>query len=178
MPSGLPPDRDSLDCFHKILLEEGAEPPSRPIYWLYPLELKKVEKQVTELLDKGLSQPSSSPYGAPIFFVKKKDGPLRMVLDYCICVKNRYLLPRIDDVLDQLHGANLFSSLDLMSGYHQIKIKDSNIAKTASRLKAIPVRQQAAWHLRREHVLILLQDLTQLTLQRLYLSVHIVFNSI
>ena len=134
MPSGLPPDRD---CFHAIPLVEGAEPPFKPMYRLSPLELKEVERQVTELLNKGLIQPSSSPYGAPILFVKKKDGGLRMVIDYRalnkLTVKNRYPIPRIDDLFDQLHGAEVFSSLDLMSGYHQIRIKDSDVVKTAFR---------------------------------------------
>ena len=109
MPTGLPPDRD---CFHAIPLVDNAEPPFIPIYRLSPLELKEVEKQVAELLEKGLIQPSSSPYSAPILFVKKKDGTLRMVIDYRalnkVTVKNRYPLPRIDDLFDQLHGAQVF----------------------------------------------------------------------
>ena len=99
--------------------------------------MKEVQKQVAELLEKGLIQPSSSPYGAPILFVRKKDGALRMVIDYRalnkVTVKNRYPLPRIDDLFDQLQGAKVFSSLDLMSGYHQIRIRDSDVSKTAFR---------------------------------------------
>ena len=134
MPTGLPPERD---CFHAIPLVEGAQPPFRPLYRLSPMELEEVQQQVAELLEKGLIQPSSSPYGVPILFVKKKTGGLRMVIDYRalnkVTVKNRYPLPRIDDLFDQLHGARVFSSLDLMSGYHQIRIKETDVPKTAFR---------------------------------------------
>jgi hypothetical protein len=102
-------------------------------------ELAELRKQLQELLDKGFIRPSTSPYGAPILFVKKKDGSMRMCVDYRmlnkITVKNRYPLPRIDELLDRLHGAKYFSKLDLTSGYYQIRIKDEDIHKTAFRTR-------------------------------------------
>ena len=131
----LPPPRP---IFHTIPLQDpNSQPPFRPTYRLSPLETREVDKQVTELLAKGYIEPSSSPFGAPILFVKKKDGTLRMVIDYRalnkLTFKNRYPLPRIDDLLDTAQGATIFSSLDLMSGYHQIRILDEDIPKTAFR---------------------------------------------
>lgn len=131
----LPPPRP---IFHTIPLQDpNSQPPFRPTYRLSPLETREVDKQVTELLAKGYIEPSSSPLGAPILFVKKKDGTLRMVIDYRalnkLTIKNRYPLPRIDDLLDTAQGATIFSSLDLMSGYHQIMILDEDIPKTAFR---------------------------------------------
>ena len=133
-PQGLPPDRPVV---HTIpLINEGLTV-YKQIYRLSPAEKDEVRKQVTDLLSKGLIRPSTSPFGSPILFVKKKDGTLRMVIDYRslnkITIKNRYPLPRIDDLFDRLHGSKYFSSLDLMSGYHQIKIKDSDVPKTAFR---------------------------------------------
>jgi len=94
-------------------------------------------RQVKELLKHGLIEPSSSPYGAPVLFVGKKDGSLRMCIDYRalnkITVKNKYPLPRIDQLLDSLSGAKAFTSLDLQSGYHQIRITPEDVAKTAFR---------------------------------------------
>jgi len=90
-----------------------------------------------DFLEKGLVEPSCSPYGASVLFVKKKDGSMRMCIDYrklkSCTIKNSYPLPRIDDLLDQLHGANVFSSLDLRSGYHQVRIKEGDEFKTAFR---------------------------------------------
>ena len=124
-------------CVRTILLEPDAVPPFKPIYRLSPKERQKVERQLAELLEKGLIEPSLSPYGAPILFVAKKDGLLRMVIDYRALnkqtVKNRYPLPRIDDLLDQLQGAKFFSSLDLLSGYHQVPLHASDVPKTAFR---------------------------------------------
>ena len=78
-------------------------------------------------------RPSVSPWGAPVIFVKKKDGTLRLCIDYCqlnkMTIKNRYSLPRIDDLFDQLHGETVFSKMDLRSGYHQFRIKDEDILK-------------------------------------------------
>jgi hypothetical protein len=86
------------------------------------------------LLDKGYIRPSSSPWGSPALFVKKKDGSLRMCVDYrplnAVTIKNKYLLPRIDVLFDQLAGAQVFSKIDLRSGYHQIKIRASDVPKT------------------------------------------------
>jgi len=130
----LPPERNTA---HTIPLEPGHKPPFRPIYRLSPVELAEVENQVTELLKNGLIEPSSSPYGAPVLFVTKKDGSLRMCIDYRalnkITVKNKYPMPRTDQLLDVLSGAQVFSSLDLQSGYHQIRIPKEDISKTAFR---------------------------------------------
>jgi transposase InsO family protein len=107
------------------------------MYRLSPKEKAEMESQVKQLLKEGKIEPSSSPYGAPILFVSKKDGSMRMVIDYRalnkITVKNRYPLPRIDDLLDTLAGAKVFSSLDLTSGYHQIRIEPEDVPKTAFR---------------------------------------------
>jgi hypothetical protein len=114
MPKGLPPKR-SVD--HKIELEAWSKPPFGPIYHMSPLELDEARKQLTDWLERGLIQPSKSPYGAPILFVRKANGKLRMCVDYRalnkLTVKNRYPLPRIDELLDRLHGASVFTKLDL-----------------------------------------------------------------
>ena len=100
-----------------------------------PPELAELKKQLQELLEKGLIRPSVSPWGAPVLFVKKKDGSLRLCIDYrelnWVTVKNKYPLPRIDDLFDQLAGAAVFSKIDLRMGYHQLKIKGEDIPKTA-----------------------------------------------
>jgi hypothetical protein len=95
--------------------------------------------QMKELLDLGIIRPSVSPWGAPVIFVKKKDGSLRLCIDYkdlnCATVKNRYPIPRVDDLFDQMKGATVFSKIDLRSGYHQLRIKEGNIPKTAFRTR-------------------------------------------
>ncbi|GLI59497.1 hypothetical protein VaNZ11_001381, partial [Volvox africanus] len=120
---GLPPMRP-VD--HTIPLMPGAQPTARPMYRLSPLELDEVKCQVTDLLAKGMIRPSTSPFSAPILFVGKKDGTLRMCIDYrglnANTVKNRYPLPRVDDLLDKLKGSAYFSSIDLQQGYNQIRI--------------------------------------------------------
>ena len=132
--NSLPPMRENG---HTIPTESGTTPPFRPMFRLSPKELEEVESQVKELLKHGLIEPSSSPYGAPVLFVGKKDGSLRMCIDYRalnkITVKNKYPLPRIDQLLDSLSGAKVFTSLDLQSGYHQIRITPEDVAKTAFR---------------------------------------------
>lgn len=136
LPKQLPPSR-TVDF--EIELEPGHSPPSRPTYRLTSEELAELKSTLDDLLDKGFIQPSVSPYGAPILFVKKKDGSRRMVIDYrglnLLTVKNKYPLPRIDELLDQLAGAKFFSKLDLMSGYHQIRIKAGDTHKTAFRTR-------------------------------------------
>lgn len=136
LPKHLPPKRD-VD--HEIELEPGAKPPFLPIYHLSPRELEEVKQQLAMLIEAGLIQPSKSPYGAPIIFVPKKNGKLRMCCDYRVLnsrtVKNRYPLPRIDELLDRLQGASVFTKLDLQSGYWQIRIKDEDIPKTAFRTR-------------------------------------------
>ena len=134
MPKGLPPTRTTG---HTIELVEGAKPTFRPLYRLSPFEQEEVRTQISDLLDKGWIEPSSSPFGAPILFVQKKDKSLRMCVDYRALnqqtVKNRYALPRIDDLIDQLSGAKYFTSLDLAQGYHQIRVTKEDVPKTAFR---------------------------------------------
>ena len=136
LPKTLPPRR-IID--HEIKLEPGHAPPSRPTYRLSLPEMDELKKQLGELMEQGFIRPSTSPYGAPILFVRKKDGSLRMCVDYRalnkITIKNRYPLPRIDELLDRLHGAKFFSKLDLMSGYHQVRIAEDDTPKTAFRTR-------------------------------------------
>ncbi|GMJ04800.1 hypothetical protein HRI_004149200 [Hibiscus trionum] len=130
---GLPPDRD---VEFEIEIYPGSAPVSMNPYRMAPKELKI---QLQELLDRGFIRPSSSPWGAPVLFVKKKDGSLRLCIDYRklnkITIKNKYPLPRIDDLFDQLQGATFFSKIDLRSGYYQLKVKRSDVAKTAIRTR-------------------------------------------
>ena len=99
------------------------------------IELVELKAQLQEILSKGLIRPSVSPWGAPVIFVKKKDGTLRLCIDYRMLnkatVKNRYPLPRIDDLFDQMRGAVVYSKIDLRSGYHQLRVKEEDIHKTA-----------------------------------------------
>ncbi|GJZ33852.1 putative reverse transcriptase domain-containing protein [Tanacetum coccineum] len=124
--------------FH-IDLVPGAAPVARAPYRLAPSEMKELADQLQELSDKGFIRPSSSPWGAPVLFVKKKDGSLRMCIDYRelnkLTVKNRYPLPRIDDLFDQLQGSSVYSKIDLRSGYHQLKVREEDISKTAFRTR-------------------------------------------
>ncbi|GKE90532.1 putative reverse transcriptase domain-containing protein, partial [Tanacetum coccineum] len=97
--------------------------------------MKELSEQLQELSDKGFIRPSSSPWGTPVLFVKKKDGSFRMCIDYRelnkLIVKNRYPLPRIDDLFDQLQGSSIYSKIDLRSGYHQLRVREQDIPKTA-----------------------------------------------
>jgi hypothetical protein len=115
----------------------GAKPPCRPIYRLSQPEMTELKKQLKELLAKGYIEPSTASFASPVLFVKKKDGSLRMVIDYRginkACIKNRYPLPRIDDLLDSLNGRTCFSSLDLKSGYHQIQLHPDDMPATSFR---------------------------------------------
>ena len=135
-PTQLPPVR-SHD--HHINLKPGSTPPQQRTYRMSPLELQEVQRQLEEYLERGWIRPSTSPFGAPILFARKKDGTLRMCVDYRalndLSVKNRYPLPRIDELLDQLHGAKWFTALDLWSGYHQVRIHPADIPKTAFRTR-------------------------------------------
>ena len=128
LPDGLPPDR-GVD--HTIPLTDQTRTPFRHPYRLSPLEMAEAKSQIRDLLQKGFIQPSQSPFGAPILFVQKKDGSLRMCIDYralnAITLRNRYPLPNISDLLDRFAGAKVFSSLDLASGYHQIKIGKDDV---------------------------------------------------
>lgn len=131
--AGLPPERG---VGHTVNLEADARPPFHVLYWMSPAEQNDVESCVKDLLQKGLIEPSTSPYGAPIFFVTKKDGSLRMCVEYRtlnkLTAKKRYPLPRIDDLFDKLKGAQVFSTLDLTSGY-QIRSTPEDVPKTALR---------------------------------------------
>ncbi|KAA0063987.1 gag protease polyprotein [Cucumis melo var. makuwa] len=139
---GLPPHRE---VEFVIELEPGTVPISRAPYRITPAELKELKVQLQELLDKGFIRPSVSPWGAPVLFVKKKDGSMRLCIDYRelnkVTIKNRYPLPRIDDLFDQLQGATVFSKIDLRSGYHQLRIKDGDVPKTAFRSRVPPNRK-------------------------------------
>ncbi|GJW09121.1 putative reverse transcriptase domain-containing protein [Tanacetum coccineum] len=112
-----------------------ATPVAKSPYRLAPSELEELSGQLKELQDKGFIRPSSSPWGAPVLFVKKKDGSFRMCINYRelnkLTVKNRYPLPRIDDLFDQLQGSQFFSKIDLRSGYHQLRVHEDDILKTA-----------------------------------------------
>jgi hypothetical protein len=123
-----PPHRFEVD--HTIKLVDGSAPTFRRPFKLSKQEEEEVHKQVEDALKKGLIEPSVSLYGAPVLFVQKKDGSLRMCIDYLalnkITVRDRYPLLRTDDLLDKLHGCKKISSLDLQSGYHQIRLRDED----------------------------------------------------
>ncbi|KAJ9534690.1 hypothetical protein QJQ45_013074 [Haematococcus lacustris] len=132
IPAGLPPERG---VGHTIPLEPDTQPQWARMYRLSQRELEEMKKQVAALQAKGWIEPSTSPWGAPVLFVEKKDKSLRMCIDYRALnkrtVRDRYPLPRIDDLLDQVRGKRVFSSLDLQSGYHQIRITPEDVPKTA-----------------------------------------------
>ena len=132
----LPPERE---IEFAIDLVPGASPISIAPYRMSPVELAEVKTQVEDLLNKQFVRPSVSPWGAPVLLVKKKDGSMRMCVDYRqlnkVTIKNKYPLPRIDDLMDQLKGAAVFSKIDLRSGYHQIRVKKEDIPKTAFRTR-------------------------------------------
>ncbi|GJR51237.1 putative reverse transcriptase domain-containing protein [Tanacetum coccineum] len=127
---GLPPTRP---VEFQIDLIPGAAPVARAPYRLAPSEMKELSEQLQELSDKGFIRPSSSPWGAPVLFVKKKDGSFRMCIDYRelnkLTVKNRYPLPRIDDLFDQLQGSSIYSKIDLRSGYHQVETRTKSFQR-------------------------------------------------
>ena len=128
----LPPERE---VEFMIDLVPGAEPQSRTPYRMAPAELEELKLQLQDLLAQGYIQPSTSPWGAPVLFVKKKDGSMRLCIDYRqlnnLTIKNRYPLPLIDELFDQLQGATVFSKLDLRQGYYQLRVKAEDIPKTA-----------------------------------------------
>ncbi|KAH0757840.1 hypothetical protein KY290_021333 [Solanum tuberosum] len=133
---GVPPERE-IDFGIDLL--QDTQPISIPPYIMAPAELKELKEQLKDLLDKGFIRPSISPWSAPVLFVKKKDGSLRMCIDYRqlnkVTIKNKYPIPRIDDLFDQLQGASHFSKIDLRSGYHQLRVRDRDIPKTAFRTR-------------------------------------------
>jgi hypothetical protein len=129
---GFPPERD---VEFVIELKPGTAPISRRSYRMPPNELAELKTQLQNLLEKGFIRPSSSPWGCQAIFVKKKDQTLRMCVDYRplneVTIKNKYPLPRIDILFDQLTGARVFSKIELRSGYHQTRIRPKDVPKTA-----------------------------------------------
>nr|GFC17164.1 putative reverse transcriptase domain-containing protein [Tanacetum cinerariifolium] len=117
----------------------GAAPVARAPYRLAPFRMKDLSEQLKELSGKGFIRTSSSPWGASVLFVKKKDGSFWMCIDYQelnkLTVKNRYPLPRIDDLFDQLQGSSIYSKIDLRSGYHQLRVREQDISKMAFRTR-------------------------------------------
>ena len=136
LPNELPPPR-AVD--HKIVLVPGATPPNQRYYRLSYEEQAECQRQIEDGLAKGHIRPSTSPWGSPVLFVKKKDGSFRMCIDYralnALTVKNRTPLPRIDDLIDQLRGAKWFTSLDLRQGYNQLRMSEESIPLTAFKTK-------------------------------------------
>jgi hypothetical protein len=142
-PKELPPrdpDRSrSLGVEHKIDLVPGSTPPSRALYRLSPDEQDEMTRQLASFIEKGFVRPSVSPFGAPVLFVRKKDGSLRMCVDYralnSITIKNKYPLPYIEDLLDRAQGCTIFSKMDLRQGYYQVPVAEGDIHKTAFRTR-------------------------------------------
>nr|GEU59912.1 putative reverse transcriptase domain-containing protein [Tanacetum cinerariifolium] len=133
---GLPPVRQ---VEFQIDLIPGTAPVARAPYRLAPLEMQELSNQLQELIDQGFIQPSTLPWGAPNLFVKKKDRSFRMFIDYHelnkLTIKNRYPLPRINDLFDQLQGSSVYSKIELRSGYHQLRVRDEDIPKSAFRTR-------------------------------------------
>jgi hypothetical protein len=127
------PPRRKIDF--SIDLLPGSSPISKAPYQMSLLELPELKIQLQELLDKEYIRPSVSPWGSPVLFVKNKDDTLRLCIDYRrlnkVSIKKKYPLPRINDLFDQVGGAKIFPKLDLLSGYHQVRIKDQDIKKTS-----------------------------------------------
>ncbi|GJS21555.1 hypothetical protein Tco_0450187 [Tanacetum coccineum] len=132
--SGLPPQRQ---VEFRIDLIHGATPVEKSPYRLAPSEMQELSEQLQELQDKGFIRPSHSPWGALVLFAEKKDGSFRMCINYRelnkLTIKNRYPLPRINDLFNQLQGARYFSKIDLRSVYHQLRVQDDDISKTTFR---------------------------------------------
>ncbi|GJU59652.1 putative reverse transcriptase domain-containing protein [Tanacetum coccineum] len=142
-PEVFPEDLPSLPPVRQVEFQidliPGATPVARAPYRLAPSEMQELSNQLQELADRGFIRPSTSPWGAPVLFVKKKDRSFRMCIDYRelnkLTVKNRYPLPRINDLFDQLQGSSVYSKIDLRSGYHQLRVRDEDIPKTAFRTR-------------------------------------------
>ena len=128
---GLPLDRE---IEFSIDLVPGTKPIHKAPYRMASVELKELTEQLQELIDRGFIRPSILPWGAPVLFVKKKDGSMRLCIDYRelnkVTIRNKYPLPRIDDLFDQLKGAFVFSKIDLRSAYHQLKVRKEDVHKT------------------------------------------------
>ena len=133
---GLPPHRD-VDF--GIELHPGTLPISMILHRRAPVELQELRVQLKELFDKGFIRPSTSPWGASVLVAKKRGKTLRLCIDYRqldgVTIQNRYPLPRIDDLFDQLRGARVYPKIDLRVGYHQLRVRDTDIPKTAFRTR-------------------------------------------
>jgi hypothetical protein len=118
-----------------IELVPGTAPIAQRAYRMNPQELEELKRQLADMLSKGLIRPSASPWGSPVLFVDKRDGTILLCVDYRklneVTIKNNYPLPKIEDLFDQLNGAKVFSKIDLRTGYHQLKVCESDIPKTA-----------------------------------------------
>ena len=133
-PNDLPGIPSELKIDFCIDLLPNINPISIPSYQMSPSELKELKGQLKDLLDKGFIRLGISPWGAPILYVKNKDGSLRMCIDYRqltkVTTKNKYPLPRIDEIFDQLQGESYISKIDLRSGYHNLRVSGEDIPKT------------------------------------------------
>nr|GEU37690.1 putative reverse transcriptase domain-containing protein [Tanacetum cinerariifolium] len=142
-PEVFPEDLPGLPPVHQVKFQidliPGATPVARSPYRLAHSKMQELSDQLQELADQGFIRPSSSPWGAHVLFVKKKDGSFKMCIDYRelnkLTVKNRYPLPKIDDLFDQLQGLSIYSKIDLRSSYHQLRVKDKDIPQTAFRIR-------------------------------------------
>jgi hypothetical protein len=132
---GLPPRRD-IDFSINLMPREA---PVSKTHRMSTLELKELQMHLEELMKKGYIRPSMSPWGAPVLFVRKKDGTLKLCIDFIqlnkVTIKNKYPLPGIDDLFDQLKNAKIFSNIDLRSRYHQVRIKEEDVSKSAFRTR-------------------------------------------
>jgi hypothetical protein len=128
----MPPDRD-IEFIMELI--PGTAPIAQRAYRMNPQELEELKKQLTDMLSKGLIRPSASPWGSPVLFLDKRDGTIRLCVGYRklneVTIKNKYPLPKIEDLFDQLNGAKVFSKIYLRTGYHQLKVRESDIPKTA-----------------------------------------------
>jgi hypothetical protein len=130
---GMPPDRD-IEFIIELI--PGTAPIAQRAYRMNPQELEELKRQLADMLSKGLIRPSASPSGSPVLFMDKRDGTIRLCVD-CrklneVTIKNKYPLPKIEDLFDQLNGAKVFSEIDPRTGYHQLKVREFDIPKTAS----------------------------------------------
>ena len=134
--TGLPPQRDEDFV---IELHLGTSPTSMTLHRMASVELQELKVQIQGLLDKGFIRPSTSPWGTPVLFAKKNDKTLRRCIDYLqlnrVTIKNRYPLPRIDDLFDKFRGAQVYFKIDLRTGYHLLKVRETDIPKTAFRTR-------------------------------------------
>lgn len=138
-PDELPGELVDREIEFTIDVMPGIQPISKAPYRMSIAEMKELKEQLQDLLDKGFIRPSTSPWGAPVLLVKKKDRTLRLYIDYQelnkVTIKNKYPLPYIDDLFDQLQGSQVFSKIDLRSKYHQLKVKVEDVEKIVFRMR-------------------------------------------